>query len=74
MKNDLTVSLATSDKSDKGSYFQDWSEDSEYDLEFNESIGSSQQKNESKEQKGFKKFRNILSIVRSHFVMLKKWK
>lgn len=72
MKNDLTVSLATSDKSDKGFYFQDWSEDSEYDLEFNESIGSSQQKNESKEQKGFKKFRNILSIVRSHFVMLKK--
>lgn len=63
MKNDLTVSLATSDKSDKGSYFQDWSEDSEYDLEFNESIGSSQQKNESKEQKGSKKFRNILSIA-----------
>ena len=74
MKNDLTVSLATSDKSDKGSYFQDWSEDSEYDREFNESICLSQQKNESKEQKESKKFRNILSItkVRSHFVTLKK--
>ena len=39
------VQKAHKDKSDKGFYFQDlkkdWSEDSESDLKFNESIGSS---------------------------------
>ena len=69
VNDDTTVGLAASDKSDKGSYFQDFErlvwEDSELDMEFNESIGSSRRKiKKENSRKGLSKFGNIKVSLR----------